>query len=350
MRRAGTHRPAETIEQGRVRPRRCLLRAAFALRRGGQGRPRSSRCASSPPPRSTLVCASRGRPTGRVPRARERLPAARPRGRAAAGGGRQPAGAAVQLELDPAVRGRAERAGQPGVRVRPWRSAQPAGSRLCGAAAARASRSRRPRARRRFERRGCRPAGPGASAFRRPWRPPELERLALWPSGADVPFFLSPGPARVSGIGERAGAAGRQPAAALAACWRIPAVPLATAAVFGRTRHLPRRRAGPLGPDLDGRAGSAGAASSCGRLARNDLEPAATQLYARRLAPLRRALEAGGRRGGRALRQRRYPLRRLRAGQDAAEARERRLSRGGSELGPGYGSRGRANPDRMPDR
>jgi len=125
---------------------------------------------------------------------------------------------------------------------------------------------------------------PGAVA------PAELERMAL-ALGADVPFFLSPGPARVSGVGER-----REPlVGSLPRFWLLlanPGRPLETAAVFRAYAASRPPSAGPLGPDLAA-ALARPQAPALRQLVRNDLEPAATQLCPE-LASLRLALEAAG--------------------------------------------------------
>ncbi len=104
-----------------------------------------------------------------------------------------------------------------------------------------------------------------------------LARLALR-LGADVPFFLAPRPARISGIGERS-----QPLAGLPAlaCVLVnPGVPLATASVFAafdaEPASAPRAFEPELGLDLG-----------------NDLEPAAERLCPA-LAPLRARLRELG--------------------------------------------------------
>ena len=106
---------------------------------------------------------------------------------------------------------------------------------------------------------------------------PALARLALR-LGADVPYFLSPRPARVGGIGERRTPIQDLPA--LACVLVNPGVALATADVFAAfaARPLPARRAFyvELGLDLA-----------------NDLEPAAEKLCPA-IAPLRERLRSLG--------------------------------------------------------
>ena len=104
-----------------------------------------------------------------------------------------------------------------------------------------------------------------------------LARLALR-LGADVPFFLDPRPARVSGIGERSRALASLPE--LAFLLVNPGEPLATARVFESydARPLPARRAFEPGLGLD--------------LA-NDLEPAAERLCPA-IGPLRERLRELG--------------------------------------------------------
>ncbi len=115
---------------------------------------------------------------------------------------------------------------------------------------------------------------------------PRLSALAL-ELGADVPFFLDPRPARVSGIGERI-----EPLGAFSPLWLLLATPrqrLSTAAVFADYA----RGAGALTPERPGRTMlalpafraregphriDALAPPLLEELLRNDLEPAATRL------------------------------------------------------------------------
>ncbi len=111
--------------------------------------------------------------------------------------------------------------------------------------------------------------------------PRELARLAVG-LGADVPFFLDPRPARVSGIGEQIEPVpGLPPFALLLA---HPGVPLATAGVYEAFDAL-RSALTERGPDptlaaLSDLRGDSGEVPT-GALARfleNDLEPAAVRL------------------------------------------------------------------------
>ena len=151
--------------------------------------------------------------------------------------------------------------------------------------------------------------------------PPVLERLAL-SLGADVPFFLSPAPARVSGIGER-----REPlGGSLPRLWLLlanPGRPLETAAVFRAYAASPAPSAGPLGPDLTAALARPGA-PELRQLARNDLEPAATRLLPE-IGGLRLALEAAGARAV-GLSGSGATLYGVFAGRDAADVARERLS------------------------
>jgi 4-diphosphocytidyl-2-C-methyl-D-erythritol kinase len=125
---------------------------------------------------------------------------------------------------------------------------------------------------------------PGALA------PAALERLAL-ALGADVPFFLDPRPALVTGVGER-----REPLAGWPGFHLLlahPGVPLATARVFAAYDAAPAPTAGPLRPLVLALRRAPDDAAALAALLANDLEPAA-----RRLAPgleaLRGALASGG--------------------------------------------------------
>jgi 4-diphosphocytidyl-2-C-methyl-D-erythritol kinase len=124
-------------------------------------------------------------------------------------------------------------------------------------------------------------------------REPELRALALG-LGADVPFFLAPRPARVSGIGEVVAPEDGLPA--LPVIVVHPGVSLATAEVYrafaasagGLTgaARAPTFRALPL------RAGALGA-GALEEQVHNDLEPVATRLCPM-VASLRAALRAAG--------------------------------------------------------
>ncbi len=86
-----------------------------------------------------------------------------------------------------------------------------------------------------------------AASFPAALGPPALARLAL-ALGADVPYFLAPCLARVTGIGERI-----QPLADFAplACLLVsPGVPLSTAAVFAAWDARPERLAAAIDPEL----------------------------------------------------------------------------------------------------
>ncbi len=122
---------------------------------------------------------------------------------------------------------------------------------------------------------------------------PALAEVAL-ALGADVPFFLDPRPARVSGIGERIVPESGVPALPLIVAH--PGTSLATAAVYrafaaaagALTPPRPAPTFPPLPPrpvDLDREAWA--------EAIRNDLEPAATALCPA-VAVLRAALRAAG--------------------------------------------------------
>ena len=122
----------------------------------------------------------------------------------------------------------------------------------------------------------------------------ELAAIAL-ELGADVPFFLDPRPARVTGIGERIEPLGRLPALDLLLV--TPAPPLATAAVFraydaaltpgGPGRRMPALRNGPdrildaaIANETADEVGHASEARrELGELLTNDLTPAAARLH-----------------------------------------------------------------------
>ena len=111
--------------------------------------------------------------------------------------------------------------------------------------------------------------------FPRELEPGELAEVALG-LGADVPYFLDPRPAWVSGIGERIEAAAGVPA--LPCVLANPGVSVATAAVYAGfdaaagalTTPGPR----PTMPALFGPSGSGALQAAL----RNDLEPAASAL------------------------------------------------------------------------
>jgi 4-diphosphocytidyl-2-C-methyl-D-erythritol kinase len=111
--------------------------------------------------------------------------------------------------------------------------------------------------------------------------PAALSRLAL-DLGADVPFFLDPRPAWVSGIGERIEPLPALPSLALLVA--NPGVRLSTAAVYRgwdeSEASLTPGGAAPSLPRLFAILGEDGrlAADALARLLVNDLEPAATRL------------------------------------------------------------------------
>jgi 4-diphosphocytidyl-2-C-methyl-D-erythritol kinase len=120
-----------------------------------------------------------------------------------------------------------------------------------------------------------------------------LREIALG-LGADVPFFLDPRPARVSGIGERIA-----PEAGLAALPLIvahPGISLATADVYrafaASSGALTSSPPASTLPPLPFRPGDLDRAGWAERV-RNDLEPAATALCPA-VAALRTALRAAG--------------------------------------------------------
>jgi 4-diphosphocytidyl-2-C-methyl-D-erythritol kinase len=100
--------------------------------------------------------------------------------------------------------------------------------------------------------------------------------------GADVPFFLDPRPALVSGVGERVEPLGRWPALALLLV--NPGLPLATAEVYRAADALnaaltPPAAASTLRAQLEvAEAAQANRAEALASLLRNDLEPAAVRL------------------------------------------------------------------------
>jgi 4-diphosphocytidyl-2-C-methyl-D-erythritol kinase len=116
-----------------------------------------------------------------------------------------------------------------------------------------------------------------AASFPDALAPPALARLAL-ALGADVPYFLAPCLARVTGIGERI-----QPLADFAplACLLVnPGVPLSTAAVFAAWDARPERLPAAIDPEL-------------GLDLANDLAGPADRLCPA-IAPLRERLRALG--------------------------------------------------------
>jgi 4-diphosphocytidyl-2-C-methyl-D-erythritol kinase len=126
-------------------------------------------------------------------------------------------------------------------------------------------------------------------------RPEALAELALG-LGADVPFFLDPRPALVSGVGERRGPLPR-PLPSLALLLAIPGVPLATAAVFAahaKSGAAPRARGGLVAALDEALAGPDGSLPErLGALLANDLE-AAAELACPGIAAVRRALRECG--------------------------------------------------------
>lgn len=126
---------------------------------------------------------------------------------------------------------------------------------------------------------------PGALA------PQALEKLAIG-LGADVPYFLAPQPALVTGVGEV-----REPLPAvlssLALLLANPGEPLPTAQVYRTFDALPPVPAGPGLRGLLHRALEGPDAAGLSELVRNDLEPAAERLCPA-VARLREALRAAG--------------------------------------------------------
>jgi 4-diphosphocytidyl-2-C-methyl-D-erythritol kinase len=117
-----------------------------------------------------------------------------------------------------------------------------------------------------------------AASFPDALTPAALARLAL-DLGADVPYFLAPRPARVTGIGERIEPIPSLPAFA---CLLVnPGVPLTTAAVFAAYDAL-AGEAPPPAPDPE-----------LGLDLANDLAPAAEKLCPT-IAGLRERLRAAG--------------------------------------------------------
>jgi 4-diphosphocytidyl-2-C-methyl-D-erythritol kinase len=122
-----------------------------------------------------------------------------------------------------------------------------------------------------------------AGAFPDALRPDVLAQLALG-LGADVPFFLDPCPALVTGIGERVQPLAPWPELALALI--NPGVPLSTAEVYRacdalRPASTPPEVASTLRAHLEGLDVAAAASNRPGALdplLKNDLEPAARRL------------------------------------------------------------------------
>ena len=130
--------------------------------------------------------------------------------------------------------------------------------------------------------------------------PRELARLAL-ELGADVPFFLDPRPARVTGVGERIEPLAGLRALPLLLAWKGPG--LSTRTVFEAYRRsrapadsLTPRGSGPtigaLWP-LREDGGLVRAGVLLRELVRNDLEPVATSVEPA-VAELRREIEESG--------------------------------------------------------
>ena len=127
-----------------------------------------------------------------------------------------------------------------------------------------------------------------------------LRELAL-ALGADVPFFLAPAPALVTGIGEQILPLDGLPSLALLLVH--PGVPLTTAAVYAEYDAAPTsltpRSTGPSIRALlalragDGRARAGPVEASLRALVLNDLEPAASRLLPAVLE-LRKEIEATG--------------------------------------------------------
>jgi 4-diphosphocytidyl-2-C-methyl-D-erythritol kinase len=120
-----------------------------------------------------------------------------------------------------------------------------------------------------------------ATAFPDALRPDAVARLALR-LGADVPFFLDPRPALVTGIGERVEPLARWPALALLLV--NPGVPLPTAEVYRAADVLLPALTPPGAPStLRARLEGVGSVApdrpeALAPLLENDLEPAAVRL------------------------------------------------------------------------
>jgi 4-diphosphocytidyl-2-C-methyl-D-erythritol kinase len=130
-----------------------------------------------------------------------------------------------------------------------------------------------------------------ATRFSGALAPAALERLAL-ALGADVPFFLDPRPALVTGVGER-----REPRAGWPAFHLLlasPGMPLATARVFAAYDAAPAPPPPePLRPLVLALRRNPGDPAALAALLANDLEPAARRLEPG-LVALREALAASG--------------------------------------------------------
>jgi 4-diphosphocytidyl-2-C-methyl-D-erythritol kinase len=121
--------------------------------------------------------------------------------------------------------------------------------------------------------------------------PPERLRALALALGADVPFFLDPRPALVSGIGEVS-----EPVAlpSFTLLLAHPGVPLATRAVYAEYDAAAASLTPPRGdPSLRALLALREEASSLRSLVVNDLEPAATVLCPA-VAELRKEIEAVG--------------------------------------------------------
>ena len=121
---------------------------------------------------------------------------------------------------------------------------------------------------------------------------PRLHELALG-LGADVPFFLDPRPALVTGIGEEIQAIAGMPAFSLLLAH--PGTSLATPDVYeaydASSASLTHIRAGSTMPRI--LALREGANHALSELLKNDLEPAAVRLCPR-IGELRRVIETSG--------------------------------------------------------
>src|SRR5262245_36547521 len=129
--------------------------------------------------------------------------------------------------------------------------------------------------------------------------PVRLRALALG-LGADVPFFLAPAPALVTGIGEEILPVDGLPALALLLAH--PGLPLATAAVYRELDAAGSLTPSGAGPSIRallalreeaGRARAGPIETSLRALVVNDLEPAASRLCPA-VSELRKEIEANG--------------------------------------------------------